>query len=146
MPREVVRPRKTNTISFREVHVNKREETKRKRNFCLEYTSVTGKTYNKREIGEDCKCPKNCYVRLCEGDKDIVFNEFWKYGNYDLQNLYWHGRIKTSKVKHRYTKSGDESRRNNTMSYTILKNTEEVNVCKKAFINIHGLQKSRGRI
>lgn len=111
----------------------------------MEYKAANGKTYEKREIGNDCKCPKKCYEKVLNEDREKIFNEFWNYGNYDLQNSYLHGRIKISGVKRRYTKK-DESRRNNTVSYTILKNSVEINVCKKAFLNIHGVQKSRGRI
>lgn len=133
------------TIPVKKSRVNKRKESKRNRNYGLEYKSASGKTCDKREIGNDCMCPKKCYDRIQKEDREKVFEAFWKYGDYDLQNSYLHGRIKICAIKRRYTKK-DESRRNNTVFYTVLNESLEVNVCKKAFLNIHGLQKSRGRV
>lgn len=135
-----------NNVPLKKIHVNKRLENKRNRNLGLEYSSKQGKIYEKRDIGLDCICPKKCYERVNESERKHIFNEFWKCGNYDIQNAYLHGRIQVCKVKRRYTKNREESRRNNTVTYTVLKNSQEIVVCKKAFLNIHGLQKSRGRI
>lgn len=49
-------------------------------------------------------------------------------------------------VKRRYSNKKEDSRRNNTVQYTVLKDSCKVDVCEIAFLHIHGLHKARGRI
>nr|CAH7753398.1 unnamed protein product [Callosobruchus chinensis] len=67
--------------------------------------------------------------------------------DFNIQNAYLFGCLNV-KLKCRSTKGQNvESRRSHTIYYQV-QTTDQAKkeVCEKAFLNIHGLQKSRGRI
>lgn len=99
----------------------------------------------RKVVGPDCQCPKKCYQRL--GLETIIklFNEFWSLADNNAQNVYLFQQMKLCQVKRRYTKEKN-SRRNYTMNYFVKKRENNIIVCKKAFLNIHGLQKNQGRV
>lgn len=113
-----------------------------RRNAGKEYTKYRGKGAGvaARTAGADCNCKKKCFEEVSEADRANIFTNFWKMATFDLQNTYLRGCIRACHTK-RKTK-GEGSSRTRTFQYALVSKT----VCKVAFLNIHGLQTSRGRL
>lgn len=129
--------------------VSKKDICKKARNSGKSYVKLKGKEtgafVEEKAVGPDCLCPNKCFDKVGEETVQKIFRDFWALGDYNSQNAYLFGLINILGVKRRYTKN-QASRRNFTITYCIKKKGENVNVCKKAFLNIHGLQRNRGRI
>lgn len=150
------------------MNITRKEETspikpprgrKRKRNVNLWKTSVRkhrrnkGKKYttpvkkievNGRSLGEPCGYPKRCWNLVSEAAEE-VFHSFWNLGDFQAQNNYLMQNIKLYPKKKEYTKEKN-SRRQFSFRYEVKVNNVFVVVCKRMFLAIHGLQKSRGRL
>ncbi|XP_046810556.1 uncharacterized protein LOC124420705 isoform X1 [Lucilia cuprina] len=126
----------------------KRNEIKLKRNSGLKYTlAKTQKSVEARIQGPPCGCKRNCRQKLNNAHEDI-FNNFWTIGSYDLQNCYLFDCIQVGDKRRCYkTKTkNQQSRRTISASYTVNVNGVNISVCKVEFMNLHGLQNSRGRL
>lgn len=128
---------------------SKKDICKKARNSGLGYEKLKGKDkgsfVDEKEVGPDCECPNKCYEKIGSETIQKIFKDFWALGDYNSQNAYLFGLINLTNVKRRYTKK-EKSRRNFTITYNIKRRGQNVTVCKKAFLNIHGLQRNRGRI
>lgn len=102
---------------------------------------IIGKKY----VGPSCKCKLNCFEKVDAEAREKLFHKFWKLGNYDIQNAHLHGCIKKYEVQRR-KKGVENSRRKQTMGYSVSLTSSEVKICKTAFLSIHGLQNNRGRV
>lgn len=68
-------------------------------------------------------------------------------GCYNLQTSYLFGCMKKESIKRKTKKTFSPSRRSCTVSYSVMGLAgERHQVCKIAFLNIHGLQHNRGRV
>lgn len=151
-----LKKKKKNEIVAIKPRCRKRKPTESKKDLCKKARN-SGKQYEKlkgkdkgcfiseKVIGPDCECPNKCFEKV--GDETIqkIFKDFWALGDYNSQNAYLFGLINLTNVKRRYTKK-EISRRNFTITYSVKRRGQNVTVCKKAFLNIHGLQHNRGRI
>nr|XP_022910779.1 uncharacterized protein LOC111421817 [Onthophagus taurus] len=125
-----------------------RSKRKIRRNLGQQYTSdKTKKTVAARELGPPCECKKRCREKL-DGNENRIFNEFWNLGSWELQNGYLFGCIAIAKKKRSYKtrQKRQESSRTSNAIYSVNANGQTVNVCKTEFLNVHGLQKSKGRL
>lgn len=123
---------------------------KKRRNGGKKYTSYRGKGKENLEkvLGADCNCKRQCFTRFTEDERRNIFNAFWEMKNFNLQNSYIFGCLEV-KRKNRSTKPKNcDSRRSHTVYYYIMSSSQssKVQVCKKAFLSIHGLQTNRGRL
>lgn len=66
--------------------------------------------------------------------------------DFNLQNSYLLGCVELVPVKRRYGNDPNASRRKHTFMFKIKLDGQSVRLCKKSFLSIHGLQKSRGRM
>lgn len=131
---------------------------RRKRNKSIQQVTkehkVEGNSYRKyrgkgevvaqKTIGPDCQCHKKCFERVAENHRKKLFSDFWSLNSHDVQNAYIAGRMRTKNVSRRTKKC--ESRRTQTLEYTVLCDDGDICVCKNAFLSIHGLSGSRGRL
>lgn len=92
-----------------------------------------------KRIGGDCHCPLKCFVRVSEEGRLSIFNAFWKMGDWNAQNSYFCGSIKTTG---RYGKK-DVFRGKFFRHYYVKCNSVSIRVCKKAFLAIHGVSNDR---
>ncbi|XP_068083448.1 uncharacterized protein [Anabrus simplex] len=134
------------TSRKRKRKLNKQQRKKLARNSGLEYTTKKGTVIQARNVpGASCKCAKKCFERIGEGLIQSINKSFWNIGDFNRQNAYLFGCLRLEPVKRRYT--GNEiSRRNNTVRYSVIKDGRSTDVCKVAFLSIHGLQHNRGRV
>lgn len=124
-----------------------RNKWKRKRNSGHEYfCPKTMKTVEARKLGPPCSCEQNCRQKL-NNTEELIFNQFWKLGSYDLQNSYLFGCIHVGKKKRSYKKKSkrQQSTRKFSARYFVQIDGAHVKICKREFMNLHGLQNSRGR-
>ncbi|KAJ8975440.1 hypothetical protein NQ317_014198 [Molorchus minor] len=101
----------------------------------------------KREMGTMCLCKNKCRQKL-KDSHETIYRKFWELGSLDLQNSYLFACIEIVAKKRSYKnkQKRQESSRKFTVQYMLNVNGEAVKVCKVEFMNIHGLQKSRGRM
>lgn len=145
---ETPEPTPTSRWKYRQTETYARSKRKIRRNLGQQYISdKTKKPVAARELGPPCGCKKRCGEKL-DGNEENIFNEFWNLGSWDLQNVYLFGCIGIAKKKRSYKKKQkrQESSRSCNAVYSINVNGQSVEVCKTEFLNIHGLQKSKGRL
>lgn len=135
----------------------KRNVVKMKRNSGESYVSDKTKQHvpaKRRRSGCDCEMKNETakqgwckYHTLSDLDKDNLFVGFYKLGNYNSQNAFLFGLIKSSKCKRGYKKKrNDENSSRRKVTYTyFLKNGEgeDVRVCLKSFMDTFAISKKR---
>lgn len=121
----------------------KYEVAKKKRNTGVSYVSAnTGKIMPARSIGPLCKC--GCMSRL--GDKvKTIFKDFWQLGNYEKQNEYIARLVHSVNVQRSRVEPGKQSRRTQTIQYSVRSDEVEYKVCAAGFLSIHGISRKRVR-
>ena len=90
-----------------------------------------------------CNCRRQCYSKVPSEQRKKLFDGFWSSGNFDVQNAYICGCIKTSEVARRYTSHGSDSRRSHSRVYYVQNGAISTRVCKVAFLRIHGVSDGR---
>lgn len=127
--------------------MNTQLKNKKLRNHGQAYRSYRGKGREipEKKQGPDCNCKQKCFEITSTEQRSNIFKTFWEMESRNLQNSYLFGCIKCTKVK-RKTKKDLPSRRNFTVEYSVVISGERKKICKKAFLNIHGLQNNRGTI
>lgn len=143
-------PPKSSKFRWRQRNIEEYSRNKRKtrRNLGQNYKSdSTNKIIEAREIGPPCTCKNKCREKLEECYTEI-FQTFWDLGSYNLQNSYLYGCIQVQPKKRSYRKKQkkQESSRKCTARYMVNVNGRNTKICKTEFINVHGLQLSKGRI
>ena len=117
--------------------------SKKKRNLGEEYVSVkTKQAIKARTIGAPCKC--GCFEKIGMDKIQTIFNEFWKIGDYEIQNAYLNNLMKSVDVKRSRVKNRP-SRRLRSVEYRVIYHDVSYSVCALAFRNIHGLTERRLR-
>ena len=115
----------------------KKHVAKQARNLGQAYTSyTTKKPVAERKIGPACN--DGCFDKVGMQRVQEIFANFWEIGDYDRQNQYLQALIKEEAVKRKRTTS-PVSRRTKTYHYCVKVEYKDVQVCKKAFISIHGI-------
>ena len=97
-----------------------------------------------RKMGAPCKS-KECLqrkARMClEISKEQrlkIFEDFWQKTSWDQKKTYVVCHVILSPTKRRHT-DGNESRRNNTLTYHLTVGGEKLEVCKNLFLSTLGL-------
>lgn len=120
-----------------------------KRNRGMSYSNRRGKGRQVDAVkpGPDCKCKFHCFDRISQHDREKIFDEFWKLGNFNLQNSYLFGCLKQETTKRKTKKTNSPSKRCYSFQYYVgTTDGVKVRVCKMAFLSVHGLQNHRGRV
>ena len=86
-----------------------------------------------KRMGDDCRCPLKCFDKVSEVGRFSILSGFGEMGDWNAQNAYLCGSIKTTEVQKRYGKK-DNSRRNFTRHYYVNFAGVSIRVCKKAFL------------
>ena len=107
--------------------------------FCLIPFQVPEKEMNEAP----CGCKSKCIDKLTHEEKKKIFNGFWKLSSFDVQNAYLCGAVKSVAIKRRYTSKGENSRRKFSRLYYVHNGSLSVQVCKTAFLQLHGISSGR---
>ncbi|KAK3883277.1 hypothetical protein Pcinc_012406 [Petrolisthes cinctipes] len=119
-------------------------KAKKKRNSGQAYQSRTGKEVAGRSIGPPCTC--GCFDRIPVDVRQAIHKIFYEMGDWVLQNSYLQKHIKSQPVKRR-RKPKDANNpgphRSCTLTYTLSHAATTYSVCKKAFLSILALGRTR---
>ena len=105
----------------------------------------TNKLVEAREIGPPCSCPKKCFDVVGEENIQRLFKEYYSLGDRDAQSHYIHKCVSAVETKRKRTPKDVESRRKNTRVHSVFIENKSVQVCKQAFVSIHGITEGRVR-
>lgn len=110
------------------------------------------------ETGDDCNCKRyRCFQTTSQSQRQRILNTFNSFKTHNEQNLYLTGLISAFGVeKHRPRKPGSKIRHEASFQYRVkvlvtvetasdteVTSLEEVPVCAKAFMAIHGIGKGK---
>lgn len=117
---------------------------KMKRNTGQEYVNTAGRVVPARKIGPACS--DGCFNKIAESVRKEVHQDFWKIGNFALQNSFIQKHASKMPVKrHRKSKTpqhpGDS--RTYTLSCMLSCRGTTYPVCRQGFLSILGITKTR---
>lgn len=102
------------------------------------------------ELGGDCNCVRyHCFQTVTLENRMTIIRQFNELGNYDDQNKYLGGLIAVLPVQRRRGRKDDSDTRFNHASYAYRVRAnidgaiQDIRVCYKAFMAIHGVSASR---
>lgn len=94
-------------------------------------------------------CKRNCFDRIEEEERYVIFDKFLSFDCKNEQDAYLQSMISVAEVKQRRRRKPetDSSKpsRGSTYNYHITTCSGMYQVCKKAFLNIHGIKADRVR-
>lgn len=130
----------------------KRNPDKHKRNIIrsskvkgVEHTNWKGDLVQKRVTGERCKCRLKCFSLFDEDDQVNILSRFNNLSSKDEQDILLQSLIeKHDKKAHRPRQDNPKSRQC-SFKYFVLKQGSKINVCKQAYISLHGISAGRVR-
>lgn len=122
----------------------KREKRKRLRIAGKSYVNSRGDIVNERKIGADCKCRRKCYSRVPEEMRNKLFDGYYSLNSHDEQNAYLFGLIRKHDIARKRCKESD--RRTCSYKYYVRTRGKEIQICRLAFANIHGISPHKIRI
>jgi hypothetical protein len=145
------------------MHVKYIKKKKKKNNYiifvfleCARKSSkqlrVSGKRHNNtkgmitgsKSAGNDCKCRNQCYVNVPESSRQVIFQNFHKLKSHNEQNSYLFPLIRRTEIKRK--RNVASNRRSCTFHYFVNLKRNEVQICKEAFANIHGISMNKIRV
>lgn len=101
------------------------------------------------EMGENCNCRLQCFDNVPEDTRRRISKEFNLMESVDLQNAYLCGLISVLPIQRRRPRKDESEARFNNATYKyrvrgqIGDGVKEVVVCRKAFMAMHGISKSK---
>lgn len=102
------------------------------------------------EVGDDCQCSRyKCFHVVSPENRKRIINNFNGLGDYNAQNQYLGGLISVVPVKQRRNRNPQEEANFNLSSYCyrvrayVDDNLQDVTVCYKAFMSLHGIGNNR---
>ena len=107
------------------------------------YTTYKGERQAAKQlVSLTCQCAYHCRERVSEPERERIFKDFYKLGSNDAQNKYLYGLIRKKSVRRRTQAAARP--RSHTISYHVrLRDGSHVQVCKKAFCDLHAIGKRR---
>ena len=115
------------------IKVCENQETRRESDSVEAYVSGTTKKSGPK-MGKPCHCTMNCFKKVGLENAKIIFQNFWEMRNNKAQTHYIISRMSG------FDTIGNRSYENNKKKhYTVLVKEKSINVCRKAFLGIHGI-------
>ena len=123
-------------------HIWQKNVRKAARNSGKEYTYQSKKTKKDtikraRNVREPCTCKRKCYDLVGRDNIQAMHDNFWKIGNYNMEQLHLYKLLDCNEVK------SDDSVQNIRFGYNVNVNYKAIPVCKEAFLNIFDIHASR---
>ena len=109
------------------------------------HTTYSGARIDARQQKHvNCRC--QCYCALTAAEKQKIFSRFNQIKDHESQNVYLRGREYVSvndsdKIRRRPRNADAHERR--SFSYKVTVERKSLNVCKAAFLGLHGIAESR---
>lgn len=134
------------------VSKRKRNPDKHKRNIIrsskvkgVEHTNWKGNLVQKRATGDSCKCRLKCFSLFDEDDQINVLTQFNTFKSKDEQDIFLQTLIEKHDKKAYRPRKDDPKSRQCCFKYFVLKQGSKINVCKQAYISLHGISLGRVR-
>lgn len=148
-PQNKLKPVQKRKMTPRENKVHKRlrdektwidKKAKKQLDFGVEHENRKGNIIQERIMKTGCgdSCRMKCQTKLTEENRQIIFTRFWEIGNHTRQWDFIARFVKTENKK-QVTVKNRESRRNFSRQYNFFINDENVQICKKMFLNTLGI-------
>lgn len=100
-------------------------------------------------MGPDCQCTKKCFEVISADNRIRLLKEFNMMKSVDMQNAYLAGLITVLPIMRRRPRKPEEEARLNEATYKyrvrniVDGSPRDTEICRKAFISIHGITKSK---
>ncbi|KAK8401138.1 hypothetical protein O3P69_002712 [Scylla paramamosain] len=107
------------------------------------YVNTKGELVGPRAIGPDCNCKNKCFTAVNDENRNAIFNGYYSLNSYDEQNAYLYGLIRRHDIQRK--RKPVSERRTCSYKYYVRIKGKEIQVCKKAFANIHGISDKKIR-
>ncbi|XP_037779592.1 uncharacterized protein LOC119576110 [Penaeus monodon] len=107
------------------------------------YVNTKGELVGPRAIGPDCNCKNKCFTVVSDDNRNAIFNGYYSLNSYDEQNAYLYGLIRRHDIQRK--RKPVSERRTCSYKYYVRIKGKELQVCKKAFANIHGISDKKIR-
>lgn len=100
------------------------------------------------EMGDDCQCSLKCFDNVPAESRKAILKDFNSMASVDMQNTYLSGLIAVLPVARRRPRKAEGARQNRAAyKYRVRARIDgivkEIDVCRKAFISIHGVSKGK---
>lgn len=119
---------------------NKRALAKKMRNCGEEYESSTRGKVNKRRMKSPCyNCKLKCSVKIDENYRKKLFEMFWGMGDLQRQREFIKDSTQAVVAKYQRITLNSKRERGSNQAYSIIKEGEQIRVCKKFFKNTFDL-------
>ena len=108
------------------------------------YTSKRNKLVERKRLGSPCKCyrtPK-CFEKVGAEHVNTIFKNFYELADHDQQTAYIVARVTAQDVKRCRIKDRP-SKVLRVLKYTVVKDNEVIEVCRKAFLSMHAVGEKR---
>lgn len=119
--------------------IRSQKETKKsrkiKRNFGREYITSKGKTVNERQMKMLTPCIRKCSEKITKEEQKLIFDEYWKIGEYNLRRAYVSGciEIHTKKTALNIKHATTPRNRPYTYKYFLKISNKRQQVCQQCF-------------
>ncbi|XP_064079025.1 uncharacterized protein LOC135196261 [Macrobrachium nipponense] len=107
------------------------------------YVNTKGELVGPRAIGPNCNCKNKCYNQVSDENRNMIFRGYYSLNSYDEQNAYLYGLIRRHDIQRK--RQPVSERRTCSYKYYVRIKGKEIQVCKKAFANIHGISDKKIR-
>ena len=106
-----------------------RNKRKYQRNHGKEYVTSNSSGVERKveqtRLGKDCDCPLKCFARVSEERRSEILHGFWELGDWNTQNSYICGSVKTTVVQKGY------GRRPSSSCNSAMKKFFKILLCQK---------------
>ncbi|KAJ8978216.1 hypothetical protein NQ317_002036 [Molorchus minor] len=105
-----------------------------------EYVTLKGKIVGPRQTGPPCGCRNRCTEKFDEDEKDRIISDLYNGRPKDEQDAHLQSLIECVQINRRRPRKTDtEARlRISNFHYYMWKGDERIQVCKQAFVSLHG--------
>ncbi|KAL1492869.1 hypothetical protein ABEB36_011046 [Hypothenemus hampei] len=103
------------------------------------YKNYPGNMVPGKATGVPCMCKLECFKKVNEADTIAIMKRFRSFKTKNEQNLYFQGLMISTAIKQRRPRKDEAVQRTSSFKYFILINAERRQICKKAFLSLHGI-------
>lgn len=144
----------------------KRNIQKKARTAGTSYVDGKGRVVPERKLGDDCNCRSKCFTKV--GNPENIMKTFYSMESKDIQDTYLQGLIECAaptrkkkcfsnslpvdqsstsedeQSKEHTTEASKKSKpKNHTFKFFVKEDFQKIQVCKKAFVAMHGISAKR---
>lgn len=124
----------------------KENERKAKRTRGEAYITKKGKLVKAKELGEPCKCRRECHTKISEEERRMIFEEFYKLTSEGQDQLIANTCEEMKKMRRRPRQNSTESKRVFTRKYYLDVNKVKLEVCQTMYLHTLAISLKKVRV